>query len=107
VAGPAFVEFTGQAGVIAETADRIADVPLRFGQGLAVVAHLQFRQRGLAVFQFIGQGLQPLRALGAGGLAPAIVEGAPGGAHGMVDVLFGAGRHRWNTCSVAGSTTSR
>jgi hypothetical protein len=42
-------------------------------------------------FQFVGQGLQPLRALGPG-LAPAIVEGATGGAHGVVDVFFGAGR---------------
>ena len=34
-----------------------------------------------------------LRALGTAGLAPAIVEGASGRAHGVVDVLFGAGRH--------------
>jgi hypothetical protein len=40
-------------------------------------------------------------------LAPAIVEGATGGAHGVVDVFFGAGATRSNTCSVAGSITSR
>ncbi|MNR06405.1 hypothetical protein D3C85_1224750 [compost metagenome] len=87
------IQFAGQPGVVAKTGDGVTNVPLRFGQGFAVVAHFQFRQRLLATFQFIGQRLQPLPALGAAGLAPAIVEGTPGRTHGMVDILFSACRH--------------
>ncbi|MNX60665.1 hypothetical protein D3C86_915750 [compost metagenome] len=87
------VQFAGQPGVVTEATNRIANVPLRFGQGFAVVAHFQFRQRLLATFQFIGQRFQPLRTFGAAGLAPAIVEGTTGRTHGMVDILFSARGH--------------
>ncbi|MNI67909.1 hypothetical protein D3C73_1235670 [compost metagenome] len=84
------IQLAGEPRVVTKAADGIADIPLRFGQRLAVVAHFQFRQGLLAAFEFVGQRLQPLRAFSAGGLAPAIVEGSPGGAHGVIDVFFGA-----------------
>ncbi|MNR04149.1 hypothetical protein D3C85_1200840 [compost metagenome] len=89
----AFVQFTGKAGVVTKAADRVADVPLRFGQRFAVVPHFQFGQCRLATFQFIGQHLQPLRTLGARGPAPAVVERASGSPHRVVDVFLGACRH--------------
>lgn len=100
------IQFPGQPRVIAKAANRIANIPLGFGQRLAVIAHFQLGKSLLVVLQFIGQGVEPLPALGAAGFAPVTVERAASCAHGMINVFFSAGRDPVKTWPVAGSMTS-